>query len=83
MQKRKRRKNGHKVINLMTRHMMGFTREVLLSSTHSHEVFVFCLKESVRKDTEVGGMDFSRAPRCYSENFKYSHISMNKMFNRT
>jgi hypothetical protein len=42
--KRERIKNGHKVIHLMTRHMMGFMREVLLSCTHCHEVFVFCLK---------------------------------------
>jgi len=50
-----------KVIHLMTRHMIGITREVLLSRTHCHEVFVFCLKESVRNDTECGSMDFSRA----------------------
>ena len=59
--KRERRKNGHKVIHLMTRHMIIFTREVLLSRTHCHEVFFFCLKESVRNDTECGSMDFSSA----------------------
>ena len=59
--KRERRKNGHKVIHLMARHMISFTREVLLSRTHCLEVLVFCLKESVRNDTECGSMDFPSA----------------------
>jgi len=59
--KRERRKNVHKVTRLMARRMISFTREVLLSRTHCHEVLVFCLKESVRNDTECGSMDFSRA----------------------
>jgi hypothetical protein len=59
--KREKIKNGHKVIHLMARHMIDIAREVLLSRTHCHEAFVFCLKESVRNDTECGSMDFSRA----------------------
>jgi hypothetical protein len=59
--KRERIKNGHKVIHLITRHMMGFTREFLLSCTHCREVFLFCLKDSLRNDSEYGSMDGSRA----------------------
>jgi hypothetical protein len=56
--KRERRKNGHKVIHLMTRHMIDIMRHAVLSRTHRHEVFVFCLKVSVRNDTEYGSTDF-------------------------
>jgi hypothetical protein len=59
--KRKRRKNGHKVIHLMTRHVIDFMRQAVLSRTHCHEVFVFFLKVSVRNDTVYHNMDFSFA----------------------
>jgi hypothetical protein len=59
--KRERRKNGHKVIHLMARHMIDIMRHAVLSRTRCHEGFVFCLKVSVWNDMEYGSMDFSFA----------------------
>ena len=59
--KRERIKNGHKVIYLMTRHMISIMKEVLLSRTHRHEVFVFSLKVYVKNDMECGSLDCSLA----------------------